>query len=99
MICIEQAMKILHFFTHNFPIKYTYSMFILAAVDINGALYVSLSSFGVDGFMKWVVRNTTAEKRFKMTIFKLFLLSNMSTTLYVLFLYSNNMDKLYIMGK
>ena len=37
------------------------------------------------GFMKWDVRNKTAENRLKMAIFKLLVLSYMHTTLYVLF--------------
>ena len=40
--------------------------------------------------MKWAFRNKTAEKRLKMAIFKLLILSYMLTTLYISFFYSNN---------
>ena len=40
--------------------------------------------------MKWALRNKTAEKRLKMAIFKLLVLSYMHTTLYISFFYSNN---------
>ena len=43
--------------------------------------------------MKGSVRRKTAEKRLKMVIFKLLVLSYMHTTLYFLFFYSNNMNK------
>ena len=46
--------------------------------------------------MKWGVRNNTAEKRLKMAIFKLLVLSYMHTTLYFSFFYSNNMNKFYV---
>ena len=46
--------------------------------------------------MKWGVRNKTAEKRHKMAIFKLLVLSYMHTTLYFSFFYSNNMNKAYV---
>ena len=46
--------------------------------------------------MKRGVRNKTAEKRLKMAIFKLLVLSYMYTTLYFSFFYSNNMNKLYV---
>ena len=36
--------------------------------------------------MKWSLRNKTAEKRLKMAIFKLLVLSYMHTTLYISFL-------------
>ena len=39
--------------------------------------------------MKWAFRNKTAEKRLKMAIFKLLVLSYMLTTLYISFFYSN----------
>ena len=39
----------------------------------------------LDGFIKWGVRNKTAEKRLKMAIFKLLVLFYMHTTLYFLF--------------
>ena len=45
------------------------------------------------GFMKWDFRNKTAEKRPKMAIFKLLVLSYMLTTLYISFFYSNNIAK------
>ena len=40
--------------------------------------------------MKWALRNKTAEKRLKMAIFKLLVLSYMLTTLYISFFYSNS---------
>ena len=40
--------------------------------------------------MKWALRNKTAEKRLKMAIFKLLVLSYMHTILYISFFYSNN---------
>ena len=43
--------------------------------------------------MKWAFRNKTAEKRPKMAIFKLLVLSYMLTTLHISFLYSNNITK------
>ena len=43
--------------------------------------------------MKGGVRNKTAEKRLKMAIFKLVVLSFMHTTLYFSFFYSKNMNK------
>ena len=46
--------------------------------------------------MKRGVRNKTAEKRLKMAIFKLLVLSYKHTTLYFSFLYSNNMKKFYV---
>ena len=46
--------------------------------------------------MKRCVRNKTAEKRLKMAIFKLLVLSYMHTTLYFSFFYSNNMNKFYV---
>ena len=48
------------------------------------------------GFMKWALRNKTAEKRLKMAIFKLLVLSYMHTTLYISFFYSNNVTKFYV---
>ena len=48
------------------------------------------------GFMKWALRNKTAEKRLKMAIFKLLVLSYMHTTLYISFFYSNNITKFYV---
>ena len=50
----------------------------------------------VGGFMKWALRNETAEKRLKMAIFKLLVLSYMHTTLYISFFYSNNITKFYV---
>ena len=46
--------------------------------------------------MKWAFRNKTAEKRSKMAIFKLLVLSYMLTTLYFSFFYSNNITKFYV---
>ena len=46
--------------------------------------------------MKWAFRNKTAEKRSKMAIFKLLILSYMLTTLYIYFFYSNNISKFYV---
>ena len=50
--------------------------------------------------MKWAFRNKTAEKRPKMAIFKLLVLSYMLTIhyypLYISFFYSNNITKLYV---
>ena len=46
--------------------------------------------------MKWALRNKKAEKRLKMAIFKLLVLSYMHTTLYISFLYSNNITKFYV---
>ena len=46
--------------------------------------------------MKGVVRNKTAEKRLKMAIFKLLVLSYMHTTLYFSLFYSNHMIKFYV---
>ena len=48
------------------------------------------------GFMKWALRNKTTEKRLKMAIFKLLVLSYMHTTLYISFFYSNNITKFYV---
>ena len=48
------------------------------------------------GFMKWALRNKTVEKRPKMAIFKLLVLSYMHTTLYFSFFYSNNITKFYV---
>ena len=48
------------------------------------------------GLMKWALRNKTAEKRLKMAIFKLLVLSYMHTTLYISFFYSNNITKFYV---
>ena len=47
------------------------------------------------GFMKWALRNKTAEKRLKMAIFKLLVLSYMHTTLNISFFYLNNITKFY----
>ena len=49
--------------------------------------------------MKWGVRNKTAEKRLKVVIFKLLVLSYMHTTLYFPFSYSNNISKFYVVWK
>ena len=46
--------------------------------------------------MKWGGRNKIAEKRLKMAIFKLLVLSYMHTTLYFSFFYSKTMNKLYV---
>ena len=46
--------------------------------------------------MKWAFRNKTAEKRQKMAILKLLVLSYMLTTLYFSFFYSNNISKFYV---
>ena len=46
--------------------------------------------------MKWAFRNKTAEKRLKLAIFKLFVLSYMLTTLYISFFYSNYITKFYV---
>ena len=46
--------------------------------------------------MKWAFRNKTDEKRLKMSIFKLLVLSYMLTTLYISFFYSNNITKFYV---
>ena len=49
--------------------------------------------------MKWALWNKTAEKRLKMVIFKLLVLSYMHTTLYISFFYSNNITKFYVLWK
>ena len=49
--------------------------------------------------MKWGVRNKTAEKRLKMAIFKLLVLSYMHTTLYFSFFYSKNINNFYVVQK
>ena len=49
--------------------------------------------------MKRALRYKTAEKRLKMAIFKLLVLSYMHTTLYISFLYSNNITKFYVVLK
>ena len=49
--------------------------------------------------MKWDFRNKTAEKRLKMAIFKLFVLTYTHTTLYISFFYSNNITKFYVVRK
>ena len=46
--------------------------------------------------MKWALRNKTAEKRPKMAIFKLLVLSYMHTTLYISSFYSNSSTKFYV---
>ena len=46
--------------------------------------------------MKWDERNKTAEKRLKMAIFKLLVLSYMHTKLYFPFFYSKNMNTFYV---
>ena len=46
--------------------------------------------------MKWAFRNKTAEKRQKMAIFKLLVLSYVLTTLYISFFYSKNITKFYV---
>ena len=45
--------------------------------------------------MNWSFRNKTAEKRLKMAIFELLVLSYMLTNLYISFFYSNNITKFY----
>ena len=49
--------------------------------------------------MKWALKNKTAEKRLRMAIFKLLVLSYMHTTLYISFFYSNNITKFYVVLK
>ena len=74
-------------------------MIILAEVDVYNFFFISIlcANFKIlDGFMKWGVRNKTVEKRLKMVIFKLLVLSYMHTTLYFLFFHSNNMNKFYV---
>ena len=46
--------------------------------------------------MKLAFINKTAEKRLKMAIFKLLVLSYMLTTIYFSFFYSNNITKFYV---
>ena len=46
--------------------------------------------------MKWSFSNKTAEKRLKMSIFELLVLSYMLTTLYISFFYSTNITKFYV---
>ena len=46
--------------------------------------------------MKWAFRNKTAEKRPKIAIFKLLVLSYMLTTIYFSFFCSNNITKFYV---
>ena len=46
--------------------------------------------------MKRGVRNKTTEKRLKMVIFKLLVLSYMHTTLYFSFFFFKNMNKFYV---
>ena len=46
--------------------------------------------------MKWAFRNKTDEKRPKMAIFKLLVLSYMLTTLYISFFYSYNIIQFYV---
>ena len=46
--------------------------------------------------MKSAFRNKKDEKRPKMVIFKLLVLSYMLTTLYISFFYSNNITKFYV---
>ena len=48
--------------------------------------------------MEWAFRNKTTEKRLKIAIFKLLVLSYMYmlTTLYFSFFYSNNISKFYV---
>ena len=45
--------------------------------------------------MKWALRNKTDEKRLKMAVLQLLVLSYMHTTLYIFFFYSNNITKFY----
>ena len=46
--------------------------------------------------MKRAFRNKTADKRLKMVIFNLLVVSYMLTTLYISFFYSNNITKFYV---
>ena len=46
--------------------------------------------------MKRALRNKTAERRLKMAISKLLVLSYMQTTIYISFFYSNNITKFYV---
>ena len=46
--------------------------------------------------MKLAFRIKTADKRPKMTVFKLLVLSYMLSTLYISFFYSNNITKFYV---
>ena len=46
--------------------------------------------------MGFILRNETAEKRLKIAIFKLLVLSYMNTTLYISFFHSNNITKFYV---
>ena len=46
--------------------------------------------------MKLALSNKTDEKRLKMAIFKLLVLSYMHTTIYISFFYSNNITKFYV---
>ena len=46
--------------------------------------------------MKWAFRNKTDEKRPKMAIFKLLVLSYLLITIYISFFYSNNITKFYV---
>ena len=89
----------------HLQINCTSSMFILAAIYtcIHELLsqYLCLRCAGfkiLRGFMKWALRNKTAEKGLKMAIFKLFVLSSMHTTLFSFF-YSNNSTKFYAVWK
>ena len=49
--------------------------------------------------MKCTLRNKTAEKRLKVAIFKLLVLSYMHTTRYFSLFYSNNITKFYFVWK
>ena len=46
--------------------------------------------------MQLALRNKTAEKKLKMAIFKMLVLSYMQTTLYISFFYLNNITKVYV---
>ena len=52
------------------------------------------------GFMKWALRNKIAEKRLKMAIFKLLVLSYLLICtlayIYISLFYSNNITKFYV---
>ena len=49
--------------------------------------------------MKTALRNKTAEKRIKIEIFKLLVLSYMHTILYISLFYSNDIIKFYVVCK
>ena len=72
----------------------------MCALSSKSVLCILCASFNIlGGFMKWALRNKTAEKRFKMAIFKWLVLSYMHTTIYISFFYSNNIIKFYVVRK